>query len=74
MKMPISKKILAAAGAAMAIVGDSLAYYFNTATHEETVGFLTYEVLTYDADYVTGALALAIIGAVVLLMAALVES
>ena len=58
-------------GAALAVIGDALAYYFNTATHTEGSGIFTYEVLTYDSDYVTGAIALAIIGVVVLLAAAL---
>ena len=55
----------------MAVIGDVLAYYFNTATHTEGSGIFTYEVLTYDSDYVTGAIALGIIGVVVLLSAAL---
>lgn len=73
MKMPMSKKVLIGVGAIMAIAGDGLAYYFNTATHEESIGFFTYEVLTYDSDYVTGALALAVIGTVILVLGALVR-
>ncbi|HSV42094.1 MAG TPA: hypothetical protein VLH13_01620 [Methanomassiliicoccales archaeon] len=73
MKMPISKKIVAGAGATLTIVGDGRAYCFNTATHEETLGFITYDVLMYDTDRVTGAIALAIIRKVVLLMAAPIE-
>ena len=69
--MKDSRKRICLIGAGIAVLGDVLAYYFNTATHEETVGFFTYDVLTYDSDYVTGAIALAIIGVVVLLAAAL---
>jgi hypothetical protein len=58
-------------GAAIAVIGNVLAFYFNTATHTEGYGIFTYDVLTYGSDYVTGAIALAIIGVVVLLAAAL---
>ena len=60
-------------GAGMALIGDGLAYYFNTATHEEAIGPIVYDVLTYDTDHVTGAIALAVIGAFILLVGALAK-
>jgi hypothetical protein len=45
----------------------------NTATHEETIGPVVYEVLTYDTDHVTGAIALAVIGTFILLVGALAK-
>lgn len=78
MRMPLSKRLLIGAGAVLAVAGDALAYYFNTATRTETVdlGFLgevTREV-PYDADYVTGALVLGVIGVVILLLGALSDN
>lgn len=78
MKIPVSKKILIGIGAAMAVAGDALAYYFNTATRMETVdlgllGEVTRQV-PYETDYVTGMIALAVIGVVILLLGALVDN
>jgi hypothetical protein len=70
-KMGKARTRLCIIGATIAVIGDGLAYYFNTATHMEGSGIFTYEVLTYGSDYVTGAIALAIIGVIVLLASAL---
>ncbi|HPD08371.1 MAG: hypothetical protein LLG21_07560 [Euryarchaeota archaeon] len=71
--MSMAKKAMCVIGAGMAFIGNGLAYYFNTATHEETIGPVVYEVLTYDTDHVTGAIALAVIGTFILLVGALAK-
>ncbi|MBN1109505.1 MAG: hypothetical protein JXA45_01965 [Methanomassiliicoccales archaeon] len=72
--MSKAKRAMCAIGAAMALIGDGMAYYFNTATHEESIGPITYDVLTYGTDHVTGAIVLAVIGAFILLVGALVKN
>ncbi|NLX46902.1 MAG: hypothetical protein GXY70_01830 [Euryarchaeota archaeon] len=61
----------------MAVVGDALAYYFNTATRTETedlgiLGEISYQV-PYETDYVTGMIALAVVGVVILVLGALAK-
>jgi hypothetical protein len=70
MKMPAPKKILIGLGAALAVIGDALAYYMMTVTHEETVLFITTEVFTYERDAIITPVAIGIIGVVLLVLGA----
>jgi hypothetical protein len=71
MKMPVLKKILIGIGAALAVVGDALAYYMMTAMHEETILFVTTEVFTYERDAIITPVAIGIIGVILLALGAL---
>lgn len=73
MKMPLTKKILIGLGAALAVIGDALAYYMMTVTHEETVLFVTTEVFTYERDAIITPMAIAIIGVMLLVLGASVK-
>ncbi len=69
--MPVLKKILIGIGAALAVVGDALAYYMMTAMHEETILFVTTEVFTYERDAIITPVAIGIIGVILLALGAL---
>ena len=73
MKMPVTKKILIVSGAALAVIGDALAYYMMTVTHEETFLFVTTEVFTYERDAILTPVAIGIIGVVLLVLGALAK-
>lgn len=73
MKMPGLKKMLIGLGAALAVIGDVLAYYMMTVTHEETVFFVTTEVFTYERDAIITPVAIGIIGVVLLILGAMAK-
>ena len=73
MKMPVPKRILIGIGAALAVVGDALAYYMMTVTHEETILFVTTEVFTYERDAIITPVAIGIIGVVLLVLGAMAK-
>ncbi len=73
MKMPVPKKILIGLGAALAVIGDGLAYYMMTAMHEEEILFVTTEVFTYERDAIITPVAIAIIGVVLLVLGAMAK-
>ncbi|HNU35488.1 MAG TPA: hypothetical protein PKJ15_02725 [Methanomassiliicoccales archaeon] len=73
MKMPVPKKILIGIGAALAVIGDALAYYMMTVTHEETILFVTTEVFTYERDAIITPVAIGVIGVVLLVLGAMVK-
>ncbi len=68
MKMPVPKKIMIGLGAFLAVIGDTLAYYMMTVTHEETVLFMTTEVFTYERDAIITPVAIGIIGVLLLVL------
>lgn len=73
MKIPVTKKIMIGLGAALALIGDGLAYYLMTATHEEEILFVTTEVFTYERDAIITPVAIGIIGAVLLVLGAMAK-
>jgi hypothetical protein len=73
MKMSVAKKVLIGLGAVLAVTGNAMAYYMMTATHEETVLFMTTEVFTYERDAIVTPLAIGIIGVALLVLGALVK-
>jgi hypothetical protein len=73
MKMSALKRILIGIGAALAVIGDALAYYMMTVTHEETILFVTTEVFTYERDAIITPVAIGIIGVVLLVLGAMAK-
>ena len=52
----------------MAAIGNVLAYYMMTVTHEETILFMTTEVFTYERDAIITPVAIGVIGVVLLVL------
>ena len=73
MKMSALKRILIGIGAALTVIGDALAYYMMTVTHEETILFVTTEVFTYERDAIITPVAIGIIGVVLLVLGAMAK-
>jgi len=52
----------------LAAIGNVLAYYMMTVTHEETILFMTTEVFTYERDAIITPVAIGVIGVVLLVL------
>ncbi|OPX58203.1 MAG: hypothetical protein A4E29_01609 [Methanomassiliicoccales archaeon PtaB.Bin134] len=73
MKKPLAKRVLIGAGAVLAVVGNALAYYMMTVTHEETILFITTEVFTYERDAIITPVAIGLIGVLLLTLGAIAK-